>query len=260
VPDGYYVFRSGTKNVFIFLRAFFEDPKNLTPAVDLLEKARFYPLGHEDTAKPMQFPNASGVPVNMLLRSDSTAFDQLKWLIDREPDSIADEGWLGMLTSIGLERGKPFEPDAATRRILDCAAETGYKMSRVIGFESTVGGVDYRLYSDRQWMNPFAQGYPYNLAWTRIPAGYRALDNRVNWFTDYYSIQSGDAVEDPWRRCQLPRRVFGQHWRTASGPEILYAESAAEDSGRHFLVVDALRRRERLRPCQRPTVSFARFA
>jgi hypothetical protein len=35
VPDGYYVFRSGTKNVFIFLRAFYEDPKNLTPAVDL---------------------------------------------------------------------------------------------------------------------------------------------------------------------------------------------------------------------------------
>ena len=40
-----------------------------------------------------------------------------------------------MLASIGLERDKPFEPDAATRRILDRAAETGYKMSRVIGFE-----------------------------------------------------------------------------------------------------------------------------
>jgi len=197
VPDGYYVFRSGTKNVFIFLRAFFEDPKNLTPAVDLLEKARFYPLGHEDTAKPMQFPNASGVPVNMLLRSDSTAFDQLKWLIDREPDSIVDEGWLGMLASIGLERGKPFEPDAATRRILDCAAETGYKMSRVIGFESSVGGIDFHVYPDRQWLNPFTPGYPINLAWTRIPAGYRALDNRVWFFTDYYSISPGMLSKTP---------------------------------------------------------------
>ena len=191
VPDGYYVFRSGTKNVFIFLRAFFEDPNVLTPAVGELQKVRFYPLGQEHAAIPMQFPNASNVPVNMLPRSDTTAFDQLKWLIDREPDSIAEEGWLGMLAAIGIERGKPFEPNAETRRILDRAAETGYKMSRVLGFESTVGGVDYRVYPDRQWLNPFASGYPFDLAWTRIPAGYRAVDNRASFFTNYYSVSPG---------------------------------------------------------------------
>jgi hypothetical protein len=185
VPPGHYVFRSGTKSVFIFLRAFYEDPKDLAPAVGLLEEARFYPLGREASAKPMHFPNASGVPVNMLPRSDASAFDQLKGLIDREPDSIADEGWRGMLASIGIERGKPFEPEAATRRILDRAAETGYKTSRVIGFESNVGGVDYRVWPDRQWLNPFASGYAFDFAWTRIPAGYRALDNRVNFFTNY---------------------------------------------------------------------------
>jgi Protein of unknown function (DUF1254) len=59
VPAGYYVFRSGTKNVFVFLRAFYEDPKNLVPAVELLEKARFYPLRQEGMSKPMQFPNAA---------------------------------------------------------------------------------------------------------------------------------------------------------------------------------------------------------
>jgi hypothetical protein len=130
VPDGYYVFRSGTNNVFIFLRAFYEDPKKLGPAVELLEKARFYPLGQERTAKAMKFPNASGVPVNMLPRSDATAFEQLKRLIDSEADSIAGEDWRGMLAAIGIERGKPFNPDAAARKILDRAAETGYKMSR----------------------------------------------------------------------------------------------------------------------------------
>jgi hypothetical protein len=197
VPDGHYVFRSGTKNVFIFLRAFFEDPKNLAPAVELLEKARFYPLGQERTAKPMKFPNASGVPVNMLPRSDATAFDQLKRLLDSEPDSIAGEDWRGMLAAIGIERGKPFKPDAATRKILDRAAETGYKMSRVLGFESTVGGVDYRIYPDRQWLNPFVSGYPFDLAWTRIPAGYRGLDNRVSFFTNYYSVSPGMFSKTP---------------------------------------------------------------
>jgi len=29
VPDGYFVFRSGTSNVFVFLRSFYDDPNNL---------------------------------------------------------------------------------------------------------------------------------------------------------------------------------------------------------------------------------------
>ena len=215
VPDGYYVFRSGTKNVFIFLRAFFEDPECSHAGGRALQKSRFYPLGQEGAAKPMQFPNASDVPVNMLPRSDATAFDQLKWLIDHEPDSIAGEEWLGMLAAIGIERGKPFQPDAATRRILDRAAETGYKTSRVIGFESAVAGVDYRVYPDRQWLNPMASGYPYDLAWTRNPGGYRAVDIARRFFTNYYSISPGMVVA---RRCgrQLPDRVFGQHRCTAA--------------------------------------------
>ena len=55
----------------------------------------------------MQFPNASGVPVNMLPRSDASAFDELKALIDREPDSIAEEGWRGMLATIGSNATSP---------------------------------------------------------------------------------------------------------------------------------------------------------
>ena len=75
VPDGYYVYRSGTFNVLVFLRGFYQDPKNLTPAVEHLEKTRIYPLKGESTAKPMKFPDASGVPANMLPISDASAFD-----------------------------------------------------------------------------------------------------------------------------------------------------------------------------------------
>jgi hypothetical protein len=40
--------------------------------VKLIEQTRIYPLGKEDSAKPMQFPDASGVPANMLFPSDGT--------------------------------------------------------------------------------------------------------------------------------------------------------------------------------------------
>src|SRR6516165_11543822 len=33
IPDGYFLYRSGTNNVFVFLRSFYQDPNNLRPAV-----------------------------------------------------------------------------------------------------------------------------------------------------------------------------------------------------------------------------------
>ena len=85
VPDGYYVYRSGTNNIFIFLRGFYQDPNDLSPAVSLIEQAKIYPLNLPAAKREqMKFPNASGVPANMLPRSDATAFEQLKWLVDNE--------------------------------------------------------------------------------------------------------------------------------------------------------------------------------
>ena len=197
VPPGYFVYRSGTNNVFIFLRGFYEDPKNLTPAVTHLEQTKIYSLNGEAGAKPMKFPDASGVPVNMLPISDGSAFERLKLLVDRESDNLAGPDWLGMLAAIGIVKGKPFTPDAHTREILDQAAKTAYKTSRVIGFEEVVGGLSYIVYPDRQWTNPFADGTPsnpsgaMNTSWVNTTGGYLALDSRINFFTNYYSISPG---------------------------------------------------------------------
>src|SRR5215510_328481 len=203
VPEGYFVYRSGTNNVFVFLRSFYQDPNNLTPAVALMERAKIYPLGGEATAKPMQYPDASGVPVNMLPISDASAFDQLKRLVDSEGPHLADPDWLGMLAAIGIVKGQPFTPDAPTQALLDRAAQTAYKMSRVIGFEEVVSGRNFRVYPDRRWVNPIADGTPANpggaldLAWRRTAGGYLDLDARIWFFTDYYSISPGMISQIP---------------------------------------------------------------
>jgi hypothetical protein len=203
VPEGYYVYRSGTNNVFIFLRSFYRDPKDLKPAVDLVEQAKVYPLKGKGNARPMKFPDASGVPVNMLPISDGTAFDQLKLLVDGEGTDLADPDGLGMLAALGIVKGQPFKPDAHTREILDRAAKTGYKMSRVIGFQDTVSGRSFRVYPDRRWLNPVADGTPENpggpldLAWRRKDGGYLDLDLRIWFFTNYYSISPGMISQTP---------------------------------------------------------------
>jgi hypothetical protein len=205
VPEGYFVYRSPTNTVFVFLRAFYQDPKNLAPAVALIEQSKIYPLNGKETARPMQFPDASGVPVDMLPIRDGNAFDELKKLVEREGTSLADSDGLGMLASIGIAKGKPFEPDAKTRAILDHAAKTAYKMSRVIGFEDVVAGRSLRIYPDRRWINPMADatpenlGGPFDLGWRRVAGGYLDLDARIWFFTNYYSVSPGMLSQTPGR-------------------------------------------------------------
>ena len=203
VPEGYYAYRSGTNNVFIFLRGFYQDPHNLAPAVALIEQAKIYPLGGEAFAKSMVFPDASGVPANMLPISDGTAFDALKLLLDTEGAHLAGPDWLGMLATLGIVKGLPFNSDTHTREILDCAAKTGYKMSRVIGFSDQLSGSSLRIYPDRQWLNPMDNASPHtpansvDLTFLNHAAGLRALDARIWFFTDYYSISPGMMSKIP---------------------------------------------------------------
>jgi hypothetical protein len=204
VPHGYYVYRSETNNVFIFLRAFYADPKDLAPPVNLLQQAKIYPLNNEADAKPMVFPDGSGVPVNMLPRSDISAFEQLKALIDSEPSTVASPDWLGMLATLGIVKGHPFNPDDKTRAILDDAAKTGYKMSRVIGFQPGVSGLSFIAYPNRHWLNPMASGTPDNPTgafsdsqWTRRDGNFTDLNARIWLFTNYYSMSPGMVSQIP---------------------------------------------------------------
>ena len=197
VPEGYFVYRSGTNNVFVFLRSFYQDPANLAPAVAVMEAVKIYPLGAGANAKPMQYPDASGVPANLLPVADASAFDQLKALVDGEGANLADPDWMGMLAAIGIVKGQPFSPDPRTREILDRAAKTAYKMSRVIGFEDIVSGRNFRMYPNRRWVNPLAQDVGVDLSWRRTNGGYLDHDARIWFFTDYYSWSPGMISQIP---------------------------------------------------------------
>ena len=265
MPDNYFVFRSGTNNVFVFLRSFYEDPNNLTPAVQLMEQAKIYPLGGEASAKPMQFPDASGVPVNMLPTSDGRAFDQLKLLVDSEGANLANPDWLGMLAAIGIVKGEPFNTDATTRAILDSAAKTAYKMSRVIGFEENVSGRSFLIYPDRHWVNPVANGTPSNpggamdLAWNRTDRGYLDLDARIWFFTDYYSISPGMLSQTPGKGAKYMVAFTDSDGTTLSGGSNYRVNLPANIPAANFWSLTLYEAEKRLRARQRAAFPLAWF-
>lgn len=69
-PTGGFVFRSRTFGVFLFWRAFFQDPADLSEPVAAREETRVYPLGTEAEAARMRFPEGSGVPADLLFPRD----------------------------------------------------------------------------------------------------------------------------------------------------------------------------------------------
>lgn len=190
-PKGYYVYRSRTNNVFVFYRGFFTDPKDLKGANQLIASTRIYPYGKRDSAAAMKVPDGSATPANMLFPGDGSYFDMLARFIAGETVDPADMDWRGMMAAIGIQKGKAFEPTAHQRELLDKAAKTAFKMSKLEiwnGLRSQPGG---QYYPDRKWVNVFAGQNP---VFQSNPT-FTNLVQRIAYFTSAYATSPGMVVD-----------------------------------------------------------------
>jgi hypothetical protein len=202
-PKGGFVYRSRTNNVFIFWRAFFTDPADLNEPNARIKATRVYPLGKKETAKPMKFPDASGVPCNMLFPEDGAYFEMLAQFIENEAVDPADLDMRGMLHTIGIEKGKPFKPDAAMRTLLDQAGTTAFKISKVVIADMLVKEPGGRYYPDRQWLNVFAgENCEFQASGT-----FSNLEQRVAYFTSAYGDSPGMVMNLVGKGAKYPATV-----------------------------------------------------
>ena len=211
-PEDGFVFRSRTYGVFIFWRAFFQDPNDLSAPVNVMEQTKVYPLGKKAEAKPMVFPEGSGVPANLLFPRDASYFDMLARFIDHEYVDPTDMDMRGMLAGLGIVKGQPFNPDPHAQEILEKAALTAFKMSKAMfshGIEKLPGGL---LYPDRQYINPFIGGSPFFYADT-----YTNLDNRSVFFSCAYSASPAMALNIVGMGAKYPATVRDANGDILSG-------------------------------------------
>jgi hypothetical protein len=159
VPQGYFVFKSPTYNVFLFFRTVMakgEGKPDPASAVKNAETTRIYPLWDvEKDVKPMQFPDASGKRVTMMYPVDASYWTKLKAFVDYEPLTAIPDATRSALLSIGMVKGKPFNPTEKQTALLNKAVEVAPKM---IFARRQLGREDQRqlYYKDRQWENSWA--------------------------------------------------------------------------------------------------------
>lgn len=191
IPEGYYVARSSSYTNWALLRANTDVIGTGEKALDYYKNnLKVYPL--KTGPRKGRYIDAGHMPTNTLVPEDWTAFKWLHEIVSYEPAELFNKEQRGRLASIGIEKGKPFDPDGRMRSILDEAAKQGAAMARVITFASRDEGV--RLYPDTNlsWETPFIGGsseFEKN--------GYRNLDARTLFHYNAIVITPAMAAKMP---------------------------------------------------------------
>ena len=87
---------------------------------------------------------------------DASYFDFLNEIVQYEPASAFTPYELGVLQAIGIERGKPFNPDARMKEIYKKGIERGEAMTKANAYANRLEGV--RIYDDRKYEYLFIGG------------------------------------------------------------------------------------------------------
>ena len=179
VPEGYFVVSSPTFGNFFFFRGFLVDG-DIKPALDAIKKqTRVYSLAQAAQPPEMKFVNISGRAFNTIHASDFSFFEEVNQVVQEEPTEAIDADTLGLLASIGIQKGKPFAPDARMKKILSEAAAVGNATARALSFQPR--DPRYYPYPNSRWINPFISGVYF------LDDGARNLDAR----TFYYFLALG---------------------------------------------------------------------
>jgi hypothetical protein len=179
VPKGYFVLRPKTYGLWLGGRGFLVngDPK---PAVASIEKnLRIYPLAQAAKPPVSKFIDVSGIPNNTVHSNDFHFYEEVNGIVQEEPADALDPETLGLLASIGIEKGKPFAPDERMKKILTESAAVGNATARAILFRTRMKEAD--VYPNSAWRWTFIGGDYQFFA----QEGVRNLDARTSFF--YYA-------------------------------------------------------------------------
>ena len=179
-PEGYFVFRSATNNVWSGQRGLDADPVKAKAA---LEGMKIYPYAQRDKPPPTKHvrPNKAWLAAQP---RGIKYWEGLSKTINSEPANERDRIILAMLVPLGIEKGKPFNPDARQKKILIEAAAVGELMARC---------------------NSYAKRFPGSVVWpgkkwelslfltetNQEATNYTQLDERSSWFYEAVGVTIG---------------------------------------------------------------------
>ena len=181
VPEGYFEARSPSSTNLMVLRGFLVDGKTDAAVQSVKEGLKIYPLSQKDNPPAMEFISGSTIPFNTVHANDFSFFEEINDVIQREPVSFLDPELRGQLSSIGIQKGKVFDPDERMQKIMADGVAIGNATARALLLSPRNQSAYY--YDDSQWFNAFVGG---DYQWLIDGGdGGRNLDARTAFFYGY---------------------------------------------------------------------------
>src|SRR5690242_939638 len=130
VPDGYIALPSPNYQGYALLRSILQSGSDadVAKAVAYGKRIRLYPLSQAANPPPTTFVDAVDVVYDSTIPYDLRFFQSLDRVVQMEPWLVRDKLMIDMLKSIGIEKGKPFNPDTQTQDALKSAAREAHAL------------------------------------------------------------------------------------------------------------------------------------
>jgi hypothetical protein len=123
-PEGYVPLHSDTASGYMLFRSNLKShgDADVQAAVAYGKRMKIYPLAQAASPQPTVFTDVKDIDFDSTIRYDAGFFDHLNRIVQDEPWIDRDRVMIDQLRSLGIEKGKPFNPSAATKAMLDSAA------------------------------------------------------------------------------------------------------------------------------------------
>ena len=240
--DEMFTLQASGMNVMFGFRTLDPDPQR---AQALVEAVRIYPYAKRDDPPPTRVISPDGRAWSGDQPSGLAYWERLHDIYQHEIVDERDRFYMAMLRQLGIEPGRPFEPDERLVAILEDATAAGELMAQANTFAKRFAGSRY--WPDRRW----------DLAIVLDNSAQRGqfhdeLLERASWFYEAVSFSAAMKSQTPGPRPGVPGQLHRRRRPMARRRSRLLAACPGRSARQAVLVSDRLRRRHAMPDRQRP--------
>src|SRR5215475_3772012 len=122
-PDGYIALQSDTFGGYMLFRSNLKShaDADVQASIAYGKRMKIYPLAQAANPPATTFIDVKDVDFDSTIRYDASFFENLNRVVQEEPWIARDRAMIDQLKSVGIEKGKPYNPSDATKALLDSA-------------------------------------------------------------------------------------------------------------------------------------------
>ena len=156
IPDGFAVYRPKSYRIWVFLRSSVKNGDVEAATSLVTDNVKVYPLSKFADQPKMKWVSASGKAFNTIHPNNIDFYHHLDKIIQYEAPEMLDAETRGLFASIGIEKGKTFDPDERMQKILTDGVALGNAASRAIvwypRYEKNMKGIRVYPDTDSNWI------------------------------------------------------------------------------------------------------------